>query len=63
MELQLPAGDPTDLAATGERARRAAEQLTNEGTAVRRIRSVYQPEDDTCRFVFEASIVEGGRPT
>jgi hypothetical protein len=53
-ELQLDAGDPTELAAAGERARGAAEQLTREGVAVRWVRSVYVPEDETCLLVFEA---------
>jgi hypothetical protein len=52
--LELPAGDATDLAAAGERARTAAEQLTGEGTAVRWVRSVYAPEYETCVLVFEA---------
>jgi hypothetical protein len=52
--LELPAGDATDLAAAGERARTAAEQLTREGTAVRWVRSVYAPEYETCLLVFEA---------
>jgi hypothetical protein len=41
VELHLPAGDPAELAAAGERARTAAEQLTREGTAVRWVRSAY----------------------
>jgi hypothetical protein len=52
--VELPAGDATDLAAAGERARTAAEQLSREGTAVRWVRSVYVPEYDTCLLVFEA---------
>ena len=42
-----------DLGA-GERARSAAEALTREGTAVRFVRSVFVPEDETCLLVFEA---------
>jgi hypothetical protein len=41
-----------------ERARRAAEELTREGTAVRWVRSVYLPEEDTCLLVFEAPTPE-----
>lgn len=48
--LELPGADAT----AGERARTAAEQLTREGTAVRLVRSVYAPEHETCRLVFEA---------
>jgi hypothetical protein len=58
VKLQLPAGDATELAAAGERARNAAEQLTREGTAVRWVRSVYLPEEDTCLLVFEAPTPE-----
>ena len=52
--VELPAGDATDLAAAGERARTAAEQLAREGTAVRWVRAVYAPEYETCLLVFEA---------
>ena len=58
VELQVPAGSATDLAAAGERARSAAEQLTREGTSVRWVRSVYAPEDETCLLVFEAPTPE-----
>ena len=58
MELQLPAGDAMEVAAAGERARSAAEQLSREGTAVRWVRSVYVPEEDTCLLVFEAPTPE-----
>ena len=58
VELQLTAGDAADVAAAGELARNAAEQLTREGTAVRCVRSVYVPEEATCLLVFEASTAE-----
>lgn len=51
VELQVPAGDATDVA---ERARSAAEQLAGDGVAVRWVRSVYVPEEESCRLVFEA---------
>jgi len=53
-------GAATDLAAAGERARNAAEQLTREGAAVRWVRSVYLPEQGTGHLVFEASTPESG---
>ena len=56
--LELPAGEATDLAAAGERARTAAEQLTREGIEVRWVRSVYAPEYETCLLVFEAATPE-----
>jgi hypothetical protein len=58
VELRLPTGDATELAAAGERARTAAEQLSREGTAVRWVRSVYLPEEETCLLVFEAPTPE-----
>jgi len=65
VELQLPMGDATDLAAAGERARNAAEQLAREGAAVRWVRSVYLPEQGTGHLVFEAptpeAVVRAGR--
>jgi DNA-binding CsgD family transcriptional regulator len=54
VELQLPEGGAVALAAAGERARSAAEQLACEGTAVRWVRSIYVQEDDRCLLVMEA---------
>jgi hypothetical protein len=55
VELHLPPGGAAELAAAADRARSTAEQLTQEGIAVRWVRSVYVPEDETCVLVFEAS--------
>jgi hypothetical protein len=52
--LRWATGDAERLGAAAERARAAAEELTREGTAVRWVRSVYLPEEDTCLLVFEA---------
>ena len=32
----------------------AAEQLTNEGTPVRLVRSILVPEDETCFYLFQS---------
>lgn len=56
--LQLTGGDAANVATAGEQARSAADQLTREGTAVRCVRSVYVPEEDTCLLVFEAVTAE-----
>jgi hypothetical protein len=37
------------------RARLAAEELTRAGTAVRYVRSIFVPEDETCFLLFEAA--------
>ena len=54
MELRLTTGGAPAVAAAGERARSAAEQLSREGVTVRCVRSVYVPEDESCLLVFEA---------
>jgi hypothetical protein len=48
--VELPTAD-LDV---GERVRSAAEALSREGTPVRFVRSVYVPEYEACRLVFEA---------
>jgi hypothetical protein len=44
-----------------ERVRRAAEELTSEGTPVRCLRSILVPEDETCLFLYEAVSMEAVR--
>lgn len=58
MELHLPTGGAAELAAAGDRARSAAEQLAREGIAVRWVRSIYVPEDEACFLVFEGASAE-----
>jgi len=41
-----------------ERARRAARQLMRQGTAVRYLRTVFVPEDETCFYLYEAASEE-----
>jgi len=43
------------------RARHATEQLAREGTAVRFVRAVFVPEDDTCFHLYEAASVHDVR--
>jgi hypothetical protein len=44
-----------------ERARRAAEELTSEGTPVRCVRSILVPEDETCLCLYEAESIDAVR--
>lgn len=58
LEIYAPRGDAGGVAATCERARRAAEALAAKGTDVRFVRSVFLPADETCFLLFEAETPE-----
>jgi hypothetical protein len=54
----------TDLAAferDAESARRAAEQLSRQGTPVQYLHSLFVPEDETCFHLYEAASAESVR--
>jgi hypothetical protein len=44
-----------------KRARIAAEELTEDGTPIRFLRSIFLPEDETCFYLYEAETVEAVR--
>ena len=54
LELYVSRTDADAVERDAESARRAAEQLTREGTPVRFLRSIYVPEDETCFVLYEA---------
>jgi hypothetical protein len=56
VEIYAPRGSaaPDDAA----RARRAAEAVARDGVAIRYIRSILLPEDETCFHLFEAQSAE-----
>jgi hypothetical protein len=54
VELYVAREDGAALELGAERAQRAAEELTREGTPVRFLRSIFIPEDETCLFLYEA---------
>ena len=55
VEVYVPRdGAAAAVRAAGDRARESAAQLSVEGTAVRYVRAIFVPEDDTCFHVFEA---------
>jgi len=47
--------------AGAERARRAAAEVNSEGTAVRYLRSILVPEDETCFYLYEAGSADAVR--
>ena len=58
VELATPAGGWEDLQRLTARARGEAETLSRDGSAVRFLRSIYLPEDDTCLFLYEGDSPE-----
>ena len=54
VETYLARGDAGGRAASEQRARSAAEELTRQGTRVRFDRAIHVPEDEICFYVFDA---------
>lgn len=54
VELYVAREDSAAVANGAERARAAAETLTDEGAAIRYVRAIFVPEDETCFFLYEA---------
>lgn len=54
VELYVPRSGAAGLENDTMKARRAAEQLTREGTPVTYLRSIFVPEDETCFHLYEA---------
>jgi Nickel responsive protein SCO4226-like len=59
VEVYLSRGDAVD--ASAERARRAAQELTDEGTPVLYLSSIFVPEDETCFFLYHAASADAVR--
>jgi hypothetical protein len=57
VEFYVSQRDAAAVARSAERTRRAAEELTREGTPVRYLRSIFVPADETCFFLCEAGSV------
>jgi hypothetical protein len=61
LELYVSRTDGVAVERGEERARRAAEELTQQGTPIRFLRSIFVPEDETCFYLYEAETVEAVR--
>jgi hypothetical protein len=61
VEVYVPRNGAADVREAAARARAAAEQLSGEGLAVRYVRAIFVPEDETCFHVFEAISPEAVR--
>jgi hypothetical protein len=61
LERYASRSDSEAAAAGAERARRAAERMSREGTAVRLVRSIFVPEDETCFELYEAESLDAVR--
>jgi Nickel responsive protein SCO4226-like len=59
VEVYLSRGNAHD--ASADRARRAARELTDEGTPVVYLSSIFVPEDETCFFLYQAASAEAVR--
>jgi hypothetical protein len=55
VELYVPRSDKAHVDLRDGHARLAAEQLAREGTAVRYLRSIFIPADETCFYLYEAA--------
>ena len=58
IELYVSREDPAAVESGAERARAAADEVTEEGAAVRYVRAIFVPEDETCFFLYEAASAE-----
>ena len=55
VELYVSRAEAASTGPCAEQARRAAQELSNQGTSVRYLRSIFVPEDETCFHLYNAS--------
>jgi hypothetical protein len=60
-EQYLPSDGSRTAARCARAARRAAEQMTREGTRVQFVRSIFIPEDETCIYLYRADSIDAVR--
>jgi hypothetical protein len=63
VELYVSKTNGVAVPLTAERVTRAAAELTDEGTPVRLVRSIFVPEDEICFLLVEAGTAETVRET
>jgi hypothetical protein len=65
VELYMSRTNPDGVGCETKRARRAAMELTAEGTPVHFLRAIFVPADETCFFFYQAgsvdAVLEAGR--
>ena len=61
LELYVSRSEPAAVEQAADRARAAAEALTEEGLPVRYVRAIFVPEDETCFFLFGACSADAVR--
>lgn len=61
VEVYVPKSGAAGVRHAAARARETAQQLSSEGIAVRYVRAIFVPEDETCFHVFEATSPEAVR--
>jgi hypothetical protein len=61
VEVYVPRNGAAGVHQAAARARETAQQLCGEGMAVRYVRAIFVPEDETCFHVFEATSPEAVR--
>ena len=61
VETYISRADGGAVKQGAESARRAAEDLTREGTRIRYVQSIFVPEEETCFFLYEAASLEAVR--
>jgi hypothetical protein len=61
VELYISRTDAGMVGHGADRARRAAEELSRQGTPVRYLRSIHIPEDETCFLLYQAASADAVR--
>jgi hypothetical protein len=61
VELYVSRAQAATTGPGAERARRVAEELSDQGTAIRYLRLIFVPDDETCFHLYKASSVEAVR--